>query len=102
MTDYNAMSHQQLYSYVWSGSPSAIEGEATLNQAQGKAVTDAANGLFATLTKIQSSWSGAAAEEFTQQTNSIINTMKDYAEAAQKIYTVMNHVSSVQIGRAHV
>lgn len=95
MTDYNAMSHQQLYAYVWSGSPSAVEGEATLNQSQGKEITDAANGLFSTLTKIQSSWSGAAADEFTQQTNAIINTMKDHAEAAQKIYTVMNHVSSV-------
>ena len=95
MTDYNAMSHQQLYSYAWSGSPSAVEGEATLSQSQGKAVTDAANSLFSTLTKIQSSWSGAAAEEFTQQTNAIINQMKDHAEAAQKIYTVMSHVSSV-------
>jgi uncharacterized protein YukE len=95
MTDYNAMSHQQLYSYVWSGSPSAVEGEATLNQAQSKAITSAANNLFTTLTKIQSSWSGAAADEFTQQTNAILNQMKDHAEAAQKIYTAMNHVSSV-------
>jgi uncharacterized protein YukE len=95
MTDYNAMSHQQLYSYVWSGSPSAVEGEATLNQAQSKAITSAANSLFTTLTKIQSSWSGAAADEFTQQTNAILNQMKDHAEAAQKIYTAMNHVSSV-------
>jgi uncharacterized protein YukE len=95
MTDYNAMSHQQLYSYVWSGSPSAVDGEATLNQAQGKAITDAANNLFTTLTKIQSSWSGAAADEFTQQTNAILNQMKDHAEAAQKIYTAMSHASSV-------
>jgi uncharacterized protein YukE len=95
MTDYNAMSHEQLYSYVWSGSPSAVEGEATLNQAQSKAITSAANSLFTTLTKIQSSWSGAAADEFTQQTNAILNQMKDHAEAAQKIYTAMNHVSSV-------
>jgi uncharacterized protein YukE len=95
MTDYNAMSHQQLYSYVWSGSPSAVDGEATLNQSQGKAITDAANNLFTTLTKIQSSWSGAAADEFTQQTNAILNQMKDHAEAAQKIYTAMSHASSV-------
>ena len=95
MTDYNAMSHQQLYSYVWSGSPSAVEGEATLNQAQSKAITSAANNLFTTLTKIQSSWSGAAADEFTQQTNAILNQMKDHAEAAQKIYTAMSHASSV-------
>ena len=93
MTEYNSMSHQQLYDYVFSGSPSNVESEATLNQSHGKSVTEATTDLSNTLAKIQASWSGAAADEFTQQTNSIVQQMQIHAEAADTVHTWMNYAS---------
>ena len=93
MTDYNSMSHQQLYDYVFSGSPSNVESEATLNQNHGKSVSDATSDLQKTLTNIQGAWSGAAADEFTQQANSIVQQMQIHAEGADTVHTWMNYAS---------
>ena len=93
MTDYNSMSHQQLYDYVFSGSSANVESEATLNQSHGKSVTEATTDLSNTLTKIQASWSGAAADEFTAQTTAIVQQMQQHAQAADNTYTWMNYAS---------
>jgi uncharacterized protein YukE len=93
MSDYSSMSHQQLYNYVHSGSPSNVESEATLNKNHSKSVSDATTELKKTLTNIQASWSGSAADEFSQQANAIVQQMEQHAQDADTTYTWMNYAS---------
>ena len=93
MTEYSSMSHEQLYNYVFSGSPSTVDAEATFNQKHGKSVSEATSDLQTTLAKIQASWSGAAADEFSQQANSIVQQMQQHAQIADNTYTWMDYAS---------
>ena len=93
MSEYSSMSHQQLYDYVFSGSPSNVESEATLNKKHATSVSDATTELKKTLTSIQASWSGSAADEFSQQANSIVQQMEQHAQNADTTSTWMSHAS---------
>jgi type II secretory pathway pseudopilin PulG/uncharacterized protein YukE len=94
MTDYGSMSHQDLYNYVHSGNPSTIQSEADNNTQHSKSVTEATQELQTTLAGIQSSWSGAAADQFSQQANALVAQMNQHAADADTIGQVMNYASS--------
>ena len=91
MTDYGSTSHQQMYDFVNSGSPSNVQSEADLSTDHGKSVTSATDDLQKTLSKIQSSWSGAAADQFSQQANSIVQQMQQHAQNADQVGSVMSY-----------
>ncbi|HTJ37173.1 MAG TPA: hypothetical protein VL738_28430, partial [Dactylosporangium sp.] len=93
MTDYSSMSHQQLFDFVQSGSASYVESAATLNEDHSKSVTQATEDLQNTLTKIQSSWTGAAADQFSQQANALVQQMQQHAQTADNTHTWMNYAS---------
>src|ERR1700722_13145953 len=93
MTDYSSASHQQMYDYVHSGSPSTVQNEADLNTNHGKSVTTATSDLQKTLTKIQTAWEGAAADQISQQANSIVGQMNQHATNADNVGQVMTFVS---------
>ncbi|HWG25164.1 WXG100 family type VII secretion target [Actinospica sp.] len=91
MTDYGSMSHQQLYDFVQSGSAGDVESAATLNANHAKSVTEATDDLQKTLTNIQSSWSGAAADQFSQQAMALVQQMQQHAQTADNTHTWMNY-----------
>ena len=93
MTDYGSMSHQQLFEFVQSGSVGDVESAATLNANHAKSVTQATTDLQNTLNKIQASWTGAAADQFTQQANALVQQMQVHAETADNTHTWMNYAS---------
>ncbi len=94
MTDYSSASHQQMYDYVNSGSWSTVQNEADLNTKHSTSVASATTDLHNTLTKIQSAWEGAAADQFTEQTNSIVNEMHQHATNADNVAKAMAFASS--------
>ena len=93
MSDYSSASHQELYDYVQSGSTGDVSGAANLNSDHAKSVSEATTDLQNTLTKIQSSWSGAAADQFSQQANTLVQQMQQHAQNADKTSTWMNYAS---------
>ena len=93
MTDYGSMSHQQLYTFVQSGSVADVENAATLNANHATSVTQATTDLNNTLQKIQASWTGAAADQFTQQANALVQQMTKHAETADNTHTWMKYAS---------
>jgi len=94
MTDYGSMSHQDLYNYVHSGSPSTIQAEADTSTQHSQSVTEATQELQTTLAGIQSSWSGAAADQFSQQANALVAQMNQHASDADTVGQVMTYASS--------
>src|ERR1700685_3304943 len=94
MTDYGSMSHQQLFDYVHSGTPSTVQTEADNNTQHSQSVTDATQQLQSTLSGIQESWSGAAADQFSQQANALVAQMNQHASDADTVGEVMNYASS--------
>ena len=76
MTDYGSMSHQQLYTFVQSGSVADVSERGHPQREPRQVRHPGDHDLHKTLNKIQSSWTGAAADQFSQQANSLVQQMR--------------------------
>jgi WXG100 family type VII secretion target len=94
MTDYSNMDHQQLYDYVQSGDPNAMNHTAQAWANHAAAIQDATHGLQTNLTAIQSQWHGAAADAYFQQSQDVAQKMQTHADNANATSTAVGNTAS--------
>ena len=94
MTDYSKMEHQQMYDFVQSGDPNAMNSTSQAWQSHSQAIQDATNGLQSNLTAIQSQWQGAAADAYFQQSQTVAQKMQTHADNASATSTAVGNTAS--------